>query len=316
MNASDSSPLSELTLLVTNRIGPIIAPLVAAVSAFLETTWLTICWQPLFHLIKKYYLLAPQWLGGMENRPPEDICSNILGVPSTVLFTELGQKICQEKIDNKVISFVTVIVALLVAILAVNAFVFIKSRLFVRTQHSRTNTSSSNSDNTHSNSGSNMDQMIELMNLRKFARWSLLKVYQVKACKEILQANMSQAEQINAIRSVLFPPGRRQRGSNTLLLETGPYGGLPTDSDDDEDGDDMVGFPGMVIPSPARGAVLRRGSQVVVAAVHEEEVIDDADDGEVKQKKPATRGRRKTIEKSTAPAEATVTRRSSSRARR
>ncbi len=324
-NASDTSPLSELTALVTNRIGPIITPLLASASTFLEKTWLTICWEPLFYLFKKYYLLGPQWLGGMENRPPEDICSNILGVPSTVLFTELGQKICQDKIDNKVISFVTVVVALVVAILSVNAFVFLKSRLFVRVQHQNNhnhnnrnsyNSSSSGNSSSSSSGSSNgsMDQMIELMNLRKFARWSMLKVYQVKACKEILHSNMSQTEQINALRTVLFPAGRRQRGSNTLLLGTGPYDGLPIDSDQDDEDDDMLGFPGVIIPPPPppppRNAVIRREAQVVVAAVHEEEVNEE------KPKKPTVRGRRKTIDTDAMPAADAVPRRASSRGRR
>lgn len=299
-NTSDVSPLLERTTVLfsssLDRIGPIISPFVAAASTFLETTWLAIFWTPLFYLIKKYYLLAPQWLGGMENRPAEDICSNILGVPSTVLFTELGQKICQDKINSKVTSFVTVIIALVVAVLAVNAFVFLKSSLFFRVQRSKThnnnnNNSSSNSSGDNGGNGSNMDQLIELMNLRKFGRWSMLKVNQVKACKEILRTNMSQAEQINALRLVLFPAGRRSRG-NTLLLESGPYGGLPIDSDEDEEDNDMIGFPGVIAAS--RISVSRRRSHVVVAAAHEEA---EADEEEEVKKKPNPRGRRKTLEK-------------------
>jgi len=73
-----------------------------------------VIFQFIYGLIKKYYLYAPRWLGGNENLPLIDICVNELKISSSVLLTDAGHEICQEKIDNVLTGYTTIFITALI----------------------------------------------------------------------------------------------------------------------------------------------------------------------------------------------------------
>ena len=209
--------------------------LVVAVASAVESLFVSCVWKPIFEVTRKFYMTAPHWLGGCEGRPIEDICANLLGVPSTILFSDLGQRMCNEKVDNKIAGLSIAILYIVGAGILFNVYHYAKTNIAAR---SKAKTRVAASD---------QHQLVSWSRFAKLRFRYAASRYAAKAAAKILGSYMPMSEKIRALQ-VLFLPASEGRGQGRgrnggdvrhrqLML---PAGG--NDDGDDEDDDDDEDF--------------------------------------------------------------------------
>ena len=240
------------------------AAVVSAALGATESILLSLVWVPIFEATKRFYLTAPHWLGGCEGRPLEDICANLLGVPSTILFSDLGQRMCQEKVSNKVAGLAIVVVVALGAVLAANFFHLVKSTITM------------NCNGRRAKSGG-VGAHYQLVSWNRFARLRFRYAahrYATKTAAKILSSFMPMSEKIRTLELIFLPAGHasgdvRHRHRHRQLLLSAPVSDeeeeddedIDEDVDDDDDEDDS-------------------DEDVDVDEDEDEDAIEDADDDE------------------------------------